>query len=713
MKYMGILKKIIRIIAFVTTTLLLSSCSQNKTRKGPYRQYLTNKLEYVEAPLDYTLTEVKALDNMFQPLNPKNMTSLNTLLKNRENLLWIRVKFELDKPLHNQQIGLFVGHIRSSSTLYLNNQMVRKYGEIPPNESSSGYVAQNYFLQNYALKCSGENEIYIQIWPGFAGSISKDFYISFQGPSFQRAEIKSFFNSRIPVVYLSISLLISFMYSVLFFIIRKYKRLIIFMHFANLNLFTALFMFAFGYADIPWLQHSSFISYLTVLKLSWGIGAFSAIYFASSFIISCFDHIPKKREMIIRVILLVIPGIITLFIPSYESFGKFLNILFLVCLGQMLFAVPHIFKNLKDPKKRKTVIVILSDFIPIQIAVAADAVCRGIFKIDDLPVFSIYGWQFTMYIFLFKLMKQFGSIYIHNSKLKDQLQEFNQNLEQVVAMRTKELSDANYVLSKGLQTVSHVQKNFLPPEQNSFRGWDLSIYYQPVDNNVSGDLYDYYTSENDTSLDGLGIFDVSGHGIPAGLMTILAKGIITQQFLAGVQQSSSMSSVLEEINKTYIKEKVNLENYITGLLFRFSGFNNKDICSVEFANAGHPYPLIYDSEKDEAIELRPDNPEKQYGIIGVEGLDVSFPPVSFRMKPNDIILCFTDGITDARNREEDSFSKKKLATLLKAHKNLPAALLVKAIISEFEFFTNGRKPDDDITLIVLKRNKSGDYIEEI
>lgn len=196
-------------------------------------------------------------------------------------------------------------------------------------------------------------------------------------------------------------------------------------------------------------------------------------------------------------------------------------------------------------------------------------------------------------------------------------------------------------------------------------------------------------------------------------MTILAKGIITQQFLAGVQQSSSMSSVLEEINKTYIKEKVNLENYITGLLFRFSGFNNKDICSVEFANAGHPYPLIYDSEKDEAIELRPDNPEKQYGIIGVEGLDVSFPPVSFRMKPNDIILCFTDGITDARNREEDSFSKKKLATLLKAHKNLPAALLVKAIISEFEFFTNGRKPDDDITFIVLKRNKSGDYIEEI
>lgn len=260
MKYMGILKKIIRIIAFVTTTLLLSSCSQNKTRKGPYRQYLTNKLEYVEAPLDYTLTEVKALDNMFQPLNPKNMSSLNTLLKNRENLLWIRVKFELDKPLHNQQIGLFVGHIRSSSTLYLNNQMVRKYGEIPPNESSSGYVAQNYFLQNYVLKRSGENEIYIQIWPGFAGSISKDFYISFQEPSFQRAEIKSFFNSRIPVVYLSISLLISFMYSVLFFIIRKYKRLIIFMHFANLNLFTALFMFAFGYADIPWLQHSSFIS---------------------------------------------------------------------------------------------------------------------------------------------------------------------------------------------------------------------------------------------------------------------------------------------------------------------------------------------------------------------------------------------------------------------------------------------------------------------
>ena len=84
-----------------------------------------------------------------------------------------------------------------------------------------------------------------------------------------------------------------------------------------------------------------------------------------------------------------------------------------------------------------------------------------------------------------------------------------------------------------------------------FRGWELAVNYKPLDNEVSGDLYDYYYTEQ--TLDGLSIFDVSGHGIPAGLMTILVKGIISQHFLNGISQEQSMSDVLKEINLSYIK----------------------------------------------------------------------------------------------------------------------------------------------------------------
>ena len=301
-------------------------------------------------------------------------------------------------------------------------------------------------------------------------------------------------------------------------------------------------------------------------------------------------------------------------------------------------------------------------------------------------------------------------MYKHNSELNTRLSEFNSHLEEVVAMRTKELSEANFVLSKGLETVAHVQKNFLPVKNKMFRGWELSISYNALDSNVSGDLYDYYFT--DGILDGVGIFDVSGHGIPAGLMTILAKSIISQHFITGKTQAEPLSNVLEDINKSYIKEKVNVENYITGLLFRFSEFNSKDVCSVEFANAGHPYPLLYSAEENKVIELRQEE-EKQYGILGVEGLAVSFPPINFRAAQDDIIVCFTDGLTDCINHRGEDFSKERVIKLLQQYHHESAIMIMNRIMDKLEDFIGNEKLNDDVTVIVLKRTNSKEYIEEI
>jgi sigma-B regulation protein RsbU (phosphoserine phosphatase) len=173
-----------------------------------------------------------------------------------------------------------------------------------------------------------------------------------------------------------------------------------------------------------------------------------------------------------------------------------------------------------------------------------------------------------------------------------------------------------------------------------------------------------------------------------------------------------ISNVLKDINKSYIKEKVNVENYITGLLFRFSEFNKKDICSIEFANAGHPYPLYYDSEKDTVTELK-QHEEKQYGILGVEGLDVSFPPVSFRAAQNDIIVCYTDGLTDCLNHKGEEFGKERIFKLVQQYHNESAIMIMNRIMDKFNDFIGSQKITDDITLIVLKRVNSKDYIEEI
>jgi len=379
-------------------------------------------------------------------------------------------------------------------------------------------------------------------------------------------------------------------------------------------------------------------------------------------------------------------------------------------LIQFGFCIPRLVLSLVAKETRRNSIYLIIGFSPVLVGIVLDLFFKVIGLNMNLPFFTIYGWQVTLWIFLGSLLLRFGSMYMHNTELNTKLSEFSNHLEDVVALRTRELSEANYVLSKGLETVAHVQKNFLPAKNKSFRGWDLAISYNALDNNVSGDLYDYYFSEG--VLDGMGIFDVSGHGIPAGLMTILAKSIISQHFINGMNQDESISNVLKDINKSYIKEKVNVENYITGLLFRFSEFNKKDICSVEFANAGHPYPLLYSAEEDVVLELKQEG-QKQYGILGVEGLDVSFPPINFRAAQNDIIVCYTDGLTDCLNHKGEEFGKERIIKIIKEYHKESAIMIMNRIMDKFSDFIGNGKITDDITLMVLKRVNSKDYIEEI
>lgn len=400
-----------------------------------------------------------------------------------------------------------------------------------------------------------------------------------------------------------------------------------------------------------------------------------------------------------------------MFAPSYKSLSYLLIPSFFLTLAQFGFTIPKIIEHLKNKETRANAKKLFKGFSPVLCCIPVDFIMRIGFTYRDWPYLTIYGWQITVITFTAFLVKQFTNLYLNNIKLTDQLADFNSHLENQVAERTKEISEKNLILTEGLHAVSNVQKNFLPPKKRTFRGWELAISYKPLVNEVSGDLYDYYyTGEN---LDGIGIFDVSGHGIPSGLMTILAKGIISQHFLSGITQSEPISQVLEKINKTYIKEKVNVENYITGLLFRFSSFNKKDTCSVEVANAGHPHPYLYKADTGEIEEIQYEDPRMQYGMIGLSDLPVSFPPVSFRMKPNDIIVCFTDGLTDSSNLQNEDFGKERLKEIIRQNAKESALTIRNKINEALSDFTQDKAPNDDITFIILKRNNSKDYIEEL
>ena len=693
-------------IILILTSLIFSSCRA----KPKYTRYdVSNFISYLETPPEYGLGQIIPLNSEFKSLSKKQMKDLTGLIQKDGNFVWLKIQFFIPNELQDKELGLYIGYLRGADQLFMNNNGIRQYGSFEPSKSTAGFITQYFMFPKSTINRKGLNTIYIRIWPGAFGSIASKIFIGEQPDIYTTAERSSFFNSKITISFAGTMLIFFFIYLFLYLVMGRYENRNVYLFFALLNLYTISFLFPFYISEISWIKPFWF-SYSMMVKLFFYGGTFTTIYFASSFIIA---YLRKKDSMpiiITRLSILIISIVSCFFIKTEKGLHAFMPVPIISGIIQFSFSIPLLIKSIIDKETRKNSLFLVLGFSPVIICIILDLLLKPGNLNPNLPFLTLYGWQVTLLIFLGSLLLRFGIIYKQNTELNTQLSEFNNQLEDVVAMRTKELSEANYVLSKGLETVAHVQKNFLPQKNKTFRGWDLSISYTALDSNVSGDLYDYYFTG--PILDGLGIFDVSGHGIPAGLMTILAKGIISQHFVTGRQQSEPLSDVLVDINKTYIKEKVNVENYITGLLFRFSEFNKKDVCSVEFANAGHPYPLLYLAEKDEVIELRPLD-DKQYGILGVEGLDVSFPPVNIRASKDDILVCFTDGLTDAMNKNGKEFTKDHIINLIKKYHNENSNLILSRIMDAMYDFIGKQPITDDITLIVLKRTDSKDYIEEI
>lgn len=627
-----------------------------------------------------------------------------------EKFVWVEAQFEIPDELKNKDLGVYSAYIKAATKVWINGTFVGEFGKFPPHGFSCGFQAHYYFLPKSSLIQEGTNKLLMKVWVGGGKAISKDMFIGETSDANRLAELKTFYSTKINVFFAGIMFLVSLLYIIMYRTLKKHNKQIDYLIFALLNIHTLLFIIPFFASELPLLSSIN-VSYLIFLKCTFCYGAVGTVFFANSFIIYYLDYTQKKKDLNIRIYITCFSTLLIICAPTLTSLAVLGPIAFIIDLTQFYFTIPLIYKAFKEPEKNDNAKKLLIGFTPVLVTLLFDLLIRNLLKNDTLPFLAVYGWQITIIVFLIYLIITFNNMYLKNSTLKNRLSEFNENLEEIVAQRTKELQDTNFVLSRGLEAVANVQKNFLPQQKIEFAGWEIAAEYKPLSDNVSGDLYDYYFTKN--SLHGLGIFDVSGHGIPAGLMTILAKGIITQHFLNGKEQNLPLEDVMVNINDTYIREKVNVENYITGLLFRFSDFNNKDECTVEIANAGHPYPLFYNSKTKKITEIKPTDEEKQYGMIGIEGLDVSFSPTIFKMNKDDIIVCFTDGITEAQNNYKKDFGTEKIKKIISENSDKSAEQILNKIFKSFKTFTGMNNIKDDFTCIVLKRNNSKDFIEEL
>lgn len=241
-----------------------------------------------------------------------------------------------------------------------------------------------------------------------------------------------------------------------------------------------------------------------------------------------------------------------------------------------------------------------------------------------------------------------------------------------------------------LRLAQVVQQSFFKHNETIYEDWAISYYNKPMAG-VSGDFLDIYSTDN--KLDGIGIFDVSGHGIASGLVTMLVKNIIFQEFYNG--RNDKLKSIIDRINIRYIKEKGNIENYLTGILSRMDG--NK----IEFINAGHSMPIFYSAQEDSAHYVEDDN--TAFGAIGLPDLPTHFVSHTVEMNRGDELIFFTDGATEATNANGDDFGKDRLLKSIFRNADRPLTTQVNCIVSDILTFIGNEPQKDDITIIILKK----------
>ena len=241
-----------------------------------------------------------------------------------------------------------------------------------------------------------------------------------------------------------------------------------------------------------------------------------------------------------------------------------------------------------------------------------------------------------------------------------------------------------------LRLAQVVQQSFFKHKENIYEDWAVSYYNKPMAG-VSGDFLDIYNSAD--KLSGIGIFDVSGHGIASGLVTMLVKNIIFQEFNNG--HKDKLKSIVDRINIRYTKEKGNIENYLTGILARITGN------TIEFVNAGHSMPIYYNAKNDSADYVKDDN--TSFGAIGLPDIPTNFISHTVQMSRGDELIFFTDGATEASNINGEDFGKERLLKSIYRNADRPLTTQINCIISDILTFVGNEQQKDDITIVILKK----------
>jgi sigma-B regulation protein RsbU (phosphoserine phosphatase) len=238
-------------------------------------------------------------------------------------------------------------------------------------------------------------------------------------------------------------------------------------------------------------------------------------------------------------------------------------------------------------------------------------------------------------------------------------------------------------MEEELELAREIQQNLLPQTLPRFSNFDLAAINMSS-KQVGGDYYDVIALDDDRFC--VAIADVSGKGAPASLLMANIQAflqVICRQDLNIVESTALINDL--------ISANTSDGRFIT---FFWAVINNEEK-KMTYVNAGHNHPLLI---RDGEIKKL----NKGGMILGVMETTIPYDSETIDLQLDDVIVLFTDGISEAMNKESEEFSDERLEENSVKLSSLSAKEILDGIKNEVTDFTKGASQSDDITMVILK-----------
>ena len=242
----------------------------------------------------------------------------------------------------------------------------------------------------------------------------------------------------------------------------------------------------------------------------------------------------------------------------------------------------------------------------------------------------------------------------------------------------------NEKLQAELDVARTIQRSILPRTRPRLPGFDFGMLVEPM-RSVGGDFVDFIPLGDDRL--GIAVGDVSDHGVPAAIFMALTYSLLR----AEASRARSLSQALHSVNRHLLD--MNESSMFATLLY---GILNGATREFSYVRAGHEMPLLLDA-RGEIIGL-------EHGIGQPLGLfpEVALDEQSVGLPSDSLLLMYTDGVTEAMDRDGQLYGLERLHTVLRAERRRSAQDICDSAWDAVRTYSGAAAPRDDVTLVAVR-----------